>query len=138
MIDCFLKFASLAAALADAQALAHTQLDDQGVRQFMADHVVGQVQVWRASQDVAGTDADGNPTVTHTFLPGRFFTVSGENLPAALINHAAVQVCVNRDKASARTSGMVVKSNVSLALLQDLRFSPVWEGADYPFGAWVP
>ena len=138
MLDCFLHFASLAAALADAQVLAHTQLDDQSVRQFMADHVVGQVQVWRNSQDVAGTDAQGNPMVTHTFLPGKYFTVSGENLDPALINNAAVQVCVNRDKAAARVSGMIVKSNLSLPLLQDLRFSPVWAGSDYPFGAWVP
>ena len=138
MIDCFLHFASLAAALADAQVLANTTLDQQGVRQLMADHVIGQIQVWRNSQDVSGTDSDGNPTVTHAMLAGKFFTISGENLPAALINNAAVQVCVDRDKAAARQAGMVVKSNVSLVLLQDLRFSPVWAGADYPFGAWVP
>jgi hypothetical protein len=138
MIDCFIKFASLAAALADAQVLAHTTLDDQGARQFLADHAIGQVQVWRASQDVAGTDADGNPTVTHALLPGRFFTISGESLPSALIADAAVQVCVDRDKAGRRQTGMVVKSNISLPLLQDLRFNPVFAGSDYPWGAWKP
>lgn len=134
-IDVILKYASRAAALADL--VAQTNIDNQNVRDFLSDRAIPNLQVWRASQDVAGTDADGNPTVTHNYLSGFFVLISLPRVVPALRDDAAVQVVIDRDKANAREAGAILKSTVGAAVLQDLRFSPVFAGADYPFGAWT-
>lgn len=127
MIDVLLKFASEAAARAvlTAHARASTWLDD---------HVIPDVRVWLNSQDVTGTDADGNPTVTHAPLSGFYLFVSLTSVPPALLNHPQVQLAFDRDRMSARQPGAVLASNVSAATLQDVRFAPVFAGADVPFG----
>jgi hypothetical protein len=124
MIDCILKFTDRAAAISALQA--HAPVDGGGVRQWAQDHVLP-VQVWRDSQDVGGV---------HTYLTGYFVLVALDNPPANLLNLAAIQFAVDRDLANARQAGMVLKSNVSQALLQDLRISPLFAGADWPFGVW--
>lgn len=135
-IDVMLKFASLAAAKADPVVQRYTALDDAQQSQFMPDLVIPDVKVWRASQDVAGTDAEGNSMVTHTYLTGYYVLVSLPQVVTALRDNPAVQVAVDRDKMNSRQTGMVLKSNVTTPVLQDLRFQPVYAGMNPPWGAW--
>jgi hypothetical protein len=132
MIDYFLKFASEAAAKTALSSRLGT--DEQGNLVWPRSYCFPGLQFWLASQDVAGTDSDGNPILTHTYLPGYFIMVSLPNVLAALRDSAPVQIVIDRDLAASRSQGAVIKSNVSVAILQDLRFSPVPAGSDYPFG----
>jgi hypothetical protein len=134
--DAMFKFASLAAAKADPVVQQYMAMDDAQVAQFRLDLIIPDVKIWRASQDVAGTDADGNPTVTHTFLPGYFIFVSASQIIPALRDHPALQVAVDRDKMNARQAGMVVRNNITNTVLQDVKFEPVYAGMDPPWGAW--
>jgi hypothetical protein len=125
MIDALVKFADLATAQADPVVQQHM---DALHTLFRADYVLADVKVWRASQDV------GN---VHTFLTGWFVLISLPSLtPAAIAlrDHAALQVCIDADKAKLRQAGMVLKSNVG-GILQDVRMGPIFAGRDYPFGA---
>lgn len=125
-IDVVLKFASLAAAKADPVVQQHYDaLQDL----FASDRVIPNVKVWRASQDVGST---------HNYLAGWYMLVSLESgrVPNALRDHAAVQVVINRDKANARQPGAIIRSTVGAAVLQDLRFEPVFAGSDYPWNNW--
>ncbi len=132
-IDVVLKFADVATAKADAVVLSHYDAVQDA---FAGDRVIPNVKVWRTSQDVAGTDAQGNPTVTHTYLPGFFVLISLPRVVPELRDHAAVQVVIDRDKANARQAGMILRKTVTNAVMQDLRWSPVFAGSDYPWGAW--
>ncbi len=135
MIDGIFKFTSLAAAKADPYVQTHMNALQT---LFAEDRIIPGLQVWRASQDVVGTDAEGHPMVTHTYLTGWFMLVSvSRPIPLALQNHSALQIGIDRDMANARTAGMVLKSNITNAILQDLRFSPVFSGSDYPWGNWT-
>jgi hypothetical protein len=121
MIDCILKFTSKAAALT---ALAnHTDGQD-----WLPDHVLPDVKVWRTSQDVGDV---------HTYLTGYFVMISLPQAVPALNNIAAVQFVVDRDLANAWQPGMILKANLTNAVLQDLRVSPLFAGCDWPFGAWL-
>ncbi len=126
-IDVVLKFTSLAAAKADPVVQQHY---DAIENLFAQDRVIPGLQVWRASQDVGGA---------HTFLPGWFLLISLESgrIPNALRDHDAVQCVINRDKANARQAGAIIRKTVSDAVMQDLRFQPVFAGSDYPWGAWA-
>lgn len=119
MIDYILKFADEATA---KTALASRLI----VNEWPLDHCIPDVKVWRASQDVGGV---------HTFLTGFFIIVSLGGIMPALRDLAVVQVVIDRDLAKARQAGAVIKSNVSNAILQDLRFAPVFAGSDFPYGA---
>lgn len=126
-IDVILRFASLAAAKADASVRQHYDaIEDL----FAGDRVIPNIKVWRASQDVAGTDGEGNPTVTHTYLTGWFVLVSLPRLVPALRDHAAVQVVINGE------TNEIIRKTVTNAVMQDLRFEPVFAGRDYPWGNW--
>jgi hypothetical protein len=134
-IDVILKFTDLATALADPVVQQHLSTDAQGrLTVPQADHVIPDIKVWRVSQDVAGsiTGPDGQsiPTVTHTYLPGYFALVSLPQIVPALRDHPAVQVVINRD------TNAVIRRGISPALLNDLRFDPVYAGCNYPWGAW--
>ena len=132
-IDVVLKFADRPTAIADATAVLDTYVDadGDGLRHFLPNHVIENVKVWRASQDVGGV---------HTYLAGWFCLISLPSEQAAklapLQNHPAVTVVINRDKANAGQVGAIIRSTVSNAILQDLRMSPVFAGSDYPWGAW--
>lgn len=131
MIDYFLKFTSRTAAKNDADVREHFDtLEDL----FSGGYVLPDVKFWRQSQDVAGTDAEGNPTATHTYLTGWFLCVSLPRVVQRLVDHSAVQLVLDREKANARDKSAIIKSNVSLAVLKDLRWEPVPAGADYPWG----
>jgi hypothetical protein len=124
MIDYFVKYASLAAAKADPLVQAHM---DQLQTIFDESRVLINPVVWRASQDVNGV---------HTPLTGFYLVISLPNLVPALRDAASVQVVIDREKANARQPGAVIKSNLTTAVLQDIRFEPVFAGCDYPFGGW--
>lgn len=129
--DCIFKWTNVAAARADAAAQAHTALDDQGARQFLADHVIAPIQVWRASQDT--TDGQGN--IVHNPLPGFFALISSDSRMPALEADPALQLCVNRDKMNRGERPYLLLSTFSAAILLDLRFAPVYMGANVPFGS---
>lgn len=133
MIDAILRFTDFNTAKADVIAQGYM---DQLHALFKADQVIPDLKVWRASQDVIGTDGDGQPTVTHTYLSGWFCLVSVVTIPNNLKNLSAIQFAYNRDLANARQP-CILKSNVSVPLLADLRFSPVFMGSDLPWGQWT-
>lgn len=126
-IDVMLKFASLAVAKADLIVQRYMALDDAQQSQFAPDLVIPDVKVWRASQDVNGV---------HSYLSGYYILVSLPQVIPSLRDHPAVQVAVDRDKMNARQSGMILKSNVTNAVLQDLHFQPIYAGMEPPWGAW--
>lgn len=72
--------------------------------------------------------------VTHTYLTGWYGCIS---LPPAgvpaLINHPNLAVAIDRDL-SAAGQVAILKNNLSNTLLQDIRFSPLLAGSNYPFG----
>lgn len=129
MIDHLLKFADQPTAKGDSD-----MQDDLTAALWRFDMVLADVKVWRNSQDVAGTDAGGQPMVTHSYLAGFFVLVATETQIPKLVNHAAVQVVIDREKARTRTAGMIIKSTVGGVVLQDIRMSPIFAGADYPWG----
>lgn len=133
MIDCVLKFASEAAAIA--------ALPDDAPRGWLLDHCIPGITVWRKSQEVVGPIIDpivgSVSTTTITPLVGFFVLVAMNALRPAVINLAQVQFAADRDMAAARTPGMVVKSNLTTAALQDIRVAPLFSGMDWPFGAWA-
>jgi hypothetical protein len=130
MIDYILKFAS--------EAAAKTALSSRlKIGEWPLDYCLPGITMWRESQDVAGTDVDGNPTITHTPLTGYFIQASLDRVLPALRDLAAVQVVVDEELARARRPGAIIKSNVSNAILQDLRWSPVFAGRDNPWGTWA-
>jgi hypothetical protein len=133
MIDYFFKFSTEAAAIADASGTIYYQAAANGnPASWNLWRVIPNLQVWRASQDVAGLDAQGNPIVTHTFLPGWYGCISIMQQVPALLNHAALQIALDRDLAAAGQVA-ILKNNLG-AILQDIRFSPVFCGSNYPFG----
>lgn len=134
MIDYFLQFASRNAAKTDPDIAEHyDQLEDL----FNAGMVMTspKLKFWRDSQDVAGTDGEGNPTVTHTYLPGFYILVSLPNVVNKLVNHSAVQLVLDVEKINERDWSGILKRNVTVPVLKDLRWSPVWAGRKYPWGA---
>lgn len=124
-IDVILHFSSIAAAKGDSVIQQHYDAIEDA---FAGDRVIPNLQVWRNSQDVNGV---------HTFLSGWFLLVSVDHPVPVLRDHPAVQVAIDRNLANARQPGAILKSNISAALLQDIRFQPVFAGSDYPWGNWA-
>jgi len=131
--DSLLNFNSVQDAKADPVMQAHQdQLQD-----WIGSYVLPNVLVWRASQDVTiGTDEAGNPIVTHVSLTGWNVLISLPQVASGLFNHPNLRFMIDRNAANAREIGMIVKANVTPTVMQDIRFSPVFAGADYPWGAW--
>lgn len=122
MIDYFLKFTSETAARTGLKSYNRNQSVD-----WEADDVmVRNVQVWRPSQD--------NPDGTHNYLSGYYLLVCLSDVDQTALGFTQVQVVIDRDLASAGQPGAVVKSNLTQAVLQDIMFSPVPAGANYPWG----
>lgn len=133
MIDSILYFSSLQAAKDDPVLQAHrAQLQD-----WQGSYVIPNLRSWRVSQDTTSTDPDGNPIVTHSYRSGWGIMISLPQQNSSLFNHASLIVMIDRDKANARRSGMILKANVSNPIMQDTRWEPVFMGADYPWGAWT-
>lgn len=129
MIDYILKFAD--EATAKAALASRLKADDQGVTQWPTDYCLPGITIWRTSQDVS----DGQGGFIHTPLVGFFILISLPNILPALRDLAVVQVVIDRELARTRTIGAVIKSNVTNAILQDIHFSPVYAGSDFPFGS---
>lgn len=131
-VDYILKFAD--EATARAALASRLRSDENGVLQWPQEYCIPGIQLWRNSQDVGGTDGQGNAIVTHSYLPGFFILCSLTIVLPALRDNAAVQVVIDRDMAKARQAGAVIKSNVSNAILQDIRIAPLYMGTDLPYG----
>lgn len=133
MIDAILKFTDFATAKVDAVAQGYM---DQAHALFNADQVIPNIKVWRISQDATGTDLNGQPIIIHTFLSGWFCLISIVNIPNNLKNLGAIQFAYDRDLANARQP-CILKNNIGLPLVQDIRFAPVFMGSDLPWGNWT-
>lgn len=129
---CIARWNSITDARQDVAALAEMKDDDFNVKQFVQDHVILDLKVWRNSQDT--TDQDGNPV--HNYLPGYFAFISANRRIAAIENSSAVQVCINITKMNNNEGGFVVLSNYSNAILKDVRFEPVFMGMNLPWANW--
>jgi len=135
------KFASQAAAITAATALGHynATVDPQtGLPAGWAmDHVIAGMQCWRPSQDVSGTDSDGNPTTTHAYLTGYFvLIVAASAAPIAVLNNAAaLQFTLNRTRFEAGQS-FVTKNNIG-GVISDIACSPLPAAAkQFPVGGY--
>lgn len=131
MFDYFFKFTNEAQAKAAAEMLAGHYDTTIG---WLFSHVVTNVQAWRPSQDVSGTDAEGKPKVTHTYLTGWFAIVSIES-PAPiplLMNAGSLQFAINRTKLDAGQTPFVVKNNIA-GVITDVAVSPI-TSPNYPIG----
>lgn len=121
-IDVILRFTSRAAAKDDPAVRAYLRRNEADTDDdFAPDAIIPNVKVWRASQDVNGV---------HNYLAGFFVLVSLPRIVPALRDHDAVQVVINAD------TNAVLRKTVSNAVMQDLRFEPVFAGSNYPFGNW--
>jgi hypothetical protein len=111
-IDYFFAFANEAAAISDPVVQAHFNVD------WMRDHVLPNVAAIRIS----------------TGLPfaGWFVLVSTKVSIPALLNHAALQFALDRDKAIA-AQPFVVRNNIG-ATITDVMVSPIFAGSKYPVG----
>lgn len=127
MIDAVLSFPSAAAARNDPVLAAHLTT----LQSWVGSYVLPGIRLWRNSQDVAGTDADGNPKITHTYLPGWSILISRPNVVGALRNHANLQFMVDSD------AGTVIRATINQTVMQDIRMEPIFAGRNYPWGAWT-
>lgn len=134
MIDALLNFPSAAAAKADPALSVHM---DQ-LQSWRGSYVLPDVKVWRPSQDHSiGNDLDtGQPMMVHTYRVGWNIIISLPRVVPALQNHPNLIVMIVRDAVIANSIGMIVKANISQAIMQDTRWEPVFAGCEYPWGAW--
>lgn len=133
-IDAILKFTDLATALVDPIVQQHVSTDAQGNPIFAGDHVIPDLKVWRNSQDttqtVTGPGGQQYQQTVHNYLTGYYALISMPRVVLSLRDHSALQVVITRD------NNTVLKRNVTFALLNDLRFEPIYAGCNYPWGAW--
>ena len=128
----FFKWTNAAAAKADAVTLSD-RLGNVGfspdTNDWMSDHVLINLDVWRPSQDVL----TGSPAVlTHTYLTGFFVLISVDRRLNFLLNAAALQFALDRGRFKAGQS-FVIKNNIG-AVITDIAVSPLFAGCDYPIG----
>ncbi len=130
MYDYFFKFTDEASAVTSAAGTVyHNSVG------WNADRVAPGITVWRASQDTIGTASIGTTiftTIIHTPLAGWYGIISVPQVLPGLVNHSALQIGIDRDLAAAGATA-IIKCNIT-AILQDLRFAPVFMGSAYPFG----
>jgi hypothetical protein len=132
-IDYFFSFPTEAAAIASAAGTTYYIPAANGnSASWNLYRVAPGLQVWRPSQDVQGTDGQGNPIVTHTFLPGWYGCISLNHIDPTLVNHPNLKLAIDRDLAAAGQPA-IIKNNLGV-LLNDIMFSPVFAGSNYPFG----
>lgn len=118
-IDYFLKFTNETQALAALTAF-------NGLTAWPLDYAFPDLKFWRNSLD----NGDGS----HNYLTGYYVMISLPRVNPTLRDHPAVQIVIDREATRARLPGAVIRSTVTNVILQDLRFSPVPAGSDYPFG----
>lgn len=130
--DAILRWSNITSARSDAVALAHMLPDDQGIEEWLTDHVIGDVKVWRNSQTTF--DVDGNPV--YTYLPGYYALVSADHNIPAISNSSALQLAINRDLLNdgAPVNQYILINNISSSIpLSDIRFQPVFTGTRLPW-----
>jgi hypothetical protein len=134
VIDHLLNFASAAAARNDPVLTQHMA----DLEAWRGSYVFTDIKSWRVSLDHSvGTDPEtGLPIIVHAYRTGWSLMISLANAPPALVNHSNLIVAIDRDAVTANRTGMIVKANVTPAIMQDTRWEPVPLGANYPWGAW--
>ncbi len=117
MIDYILGFNNRANAKEDGPAASHFHIDTDA---WQADHTQ-EVRVTRIS---TGND-----------VPPGFYVMISSSVPIAeLLDHPALKIAIDRDKANARQAGAVLRTTLSNPVLQDVVINPVYAGADFPWG----
>lgn len=95
--------------------------------------VVFDIDVWRVSENILGVPQP---------FSGYWVLVSGESrfMPGVLKDYEETRLVINRTKANeinyVNQVGAVIKTTYSNEILQDIMFSPVPSGSNYPFGEW--
>lgn len=128
MIDYLLTLADQNTAIADPVVGAYYNDGWRG------DIVFQPIQIWQPANDVTGTDGDGNPITTHTYLVGFSLIISSNARVPALDTHPATQLVTDRNKALAGKP-FVIQSIFTDAQLATYMLQPVPMGSNYPFGA---
>lgn len=117
MIDYLEKFASEDDAKADPVVGAYF------VNGAWRDTVcVPGVKVWDSRLDVAGTDADGNPIITHQFMPYWYVMIASDVPNDTLLNAASCALAVDW------SGPTVLKSDIPINQIAFYQVSPVIEG----------
>lgn len=101
-------------------------------------NVIPNVSVWYDSQSVTtvGNLLNGivGTVVTPVLLSGFFCWVSLTSVPKAQTMMPQMQLCYDRDALNARKPKSIYVANLTFALLNDVRATPVYHGADVPWG----
>lgn len=129
MFDVLLRFNTAAEA-----ATYLPQYSTAGTTWDMA-NVIPDVKAW---QDSAQGGLLGGILGTVTglvFLSGYWTWISLTAVPHDVTNLLAVQLCYDRDALNAKQAKSIYKTSLGLTLLNDIRASPVYQGADVPWGS---
>lgn len=135
MIDYFFKWGSVGEAKQDALMLANhlgLSLVSPDNRNWLLDHVLPDVQVWRPSQDIVTVSP---ATRTHVYLSGWSAIISIPQRAAILLNASALAFALDRDRCNAGQS-FVIKNNIG-AIITDIGVSPIFAGSKYPIGGFT-
>lgn len=134
-LDFLFSCASEAACIADPVLGAfHSPASTDGPGGWRGDVVIPNIQVWDSRQDVGGTDPDGNPTVTHTYLSGFWMVVSSNGPNTLLSGDGNLVLLADRDAAN-KGLPFVLSSVQPDDQLAFFMLSPLFAGSNYPFGA---
>jgi hypothetical protein len=96
------------------------------------------LQVWADAGDVTTTDpVSGQPVVTHSFLPGFWFSISQGARNAALEASPYLVLGASRDAANAGATQaqfiVALGPGQTLERFTGMHVSPLMQGASYPF-----
>ena len=108
-------------------------LATDGHGNIRADICIQGVQRWSTLQDVAGTDSQGNPTVTHTYMPGFGVVCEFQTRQPALEADAITYLVTDYGAAALGKPFVVLTPYFAIAQLQTMVLQPVFAGAAYQF-----
>jgi len=105
-IEHVLAFNTEADAIADTIVGAyHSAATEEFPAAWRGDVCIPGIKCWDARNDVTGTDSDGIPIVTHTYLPGWWICIGHQHVHPELRDHPNCRFVSDHD---AREAGAVV------------------------------
>ncbi len=139
MIDYFCKWVDEADAKQDAARLrryfgggVNADSPPPPIENWLLNHFLPNVQVWRPSQD--HLDTSSPPVMVHTYLTGWFGILALEYVDDVILAQSCLQFALNREyDPLASPKNLIVKNNIG-AVLQDIGISPTFAGSRYPIG----